>query len=216
MHLSPCMFVLVTYWTWEVVALLFPSERIKIHIVHIWCLVCLSVVRVISQQTAIPSFSPLFFTFLFIGKEHLILIEDARMTPLLQRPEDKRVPWAAAGWISSHINGFSFDMTPSQLSNLWCQSEYLGTWSIRGLFQLIKKEVYWLLGQLLTVWTNRSLIRRTPQQGGKKYWHRQWSGKDLSPSSPSHFQEAMSSWSGLSWEIGGKFFHYVIQKTIKK
>lgn len=148
------MFVLVTYWTWEVVALPFPSERIKIHIAHIWCLVCLTVVRVSFQQAAFPSFSSFFSTFLFIRKEHLILIEDARMTPLLQRPEDERVPWAAAGRISSHISGSSFDMTPSQLSNLWCQSEYLGTWSIRGLFQLLKKKrcsdcwaSYWLSEQ---------------------------------------------------------------------
>lgn len=210
------MFVLVTYWTWEVVALPFPSERIKIHIAHIWCLVCLTVVRVSFQQAAFPSFSSFFSTFLFIRKEHLILIEDARMTPLLQRPEDERVPWSAAGRISSHISGSSFDMTPSQLSNLWCQSEYLGTWSIRGLFQLLKKKrctdcwaSYWLSEQ-------RSLLRRTPQQEHKKYWSKQWSGQDLSPSSPSHFQEAMPSWRVLSWEIRGKFFYYVIQKTIKK
>lgn len=182
MHFSLCLFVLVTYWTWEVVALLFSSVRIKIHRVHIWRFVCLSVGKVIFQQAAIPPFSPFFTPFLFIGKEHLILIEDARMTPLLQR-----MLCTAAGWISSHVSISSFDMTPSQLSNLWCQSEQLG-FMIRQVFlesfDLMKKRCThcWASSQLSEP---TDLCSEGHPTSDAEYWSRKQSVNDLTPSSPS-------------------------------
>lgn len=72
MHLSPRMFMLVTYRTWEAVALLFPSVRIKIHIPHIRCFSSPPVGRVIFQQAAVPSFSSFFFIPLFLLFERSI------------------------------------------------------------------------------------------------------------------------------------------------
>lgn len=149
MHLSPCMLVLVTYWTWEAVALLFPSVGIKTHIFHFW--------HCISPSVEIFSSSPCFFFFFLsvfllfersiwywfkMSEWHLFFI-DQRMGGCLGQMQGEFLPVYVAPALTRRP-GIQQPLEAEQASCVH------GLWGFLGISRTCKKEVFSLLGHLLT------------------------------------------------------------------
>lgn len=92
-----------------------------------------------------------------------MLIQDVRMTPLFHRAEDERVPEATAGWVSPHVFGSSFDITPRNSAASGARVSILDLWSMRdswNQWDLLKRGV--VTAGSPAGWAKRSLLTGTP------------------------------------------------------